>query len=120
MISPRGQVRNLVDHALAQQGLQRTIQTIVPSLFSALSIIEASDLLVTLPRRVAQRNAERFGMTFQSLPVEEVTFELHAVRHVRNARNPLHIWLSDTLRRLASRPVADGGDIPALAPGERA
>lgn len=98
LISPYGPIRNLVDHALHLHGYKRNIQTIVPSLFSALSIVESSDLVVTLPSRVAQSNAQRFGITHQSLPIEGGTFPLHAVRHVRDATNPLHIWLTKRIR----------------------
>lgn len=100
LISPRGPVRNLVDHALSLSGKQRTIQTIVPSLFSALSIVENSDLVVTLPRRVAERNAAKFGITHRKLPIQGGTFDLHIVRHIRNATSPLHLWLCQTLQRL--------------------
>ncbi|MEL6751869.1 MAG: LysR family transcriptional regulator, partial [Pseudomonadota bacterium] len=49
LISPFGPNRNLVDHALHLKGMKRNILTVVPSLFSALSIIESSDFVVTLP-----------------------------------------------------------------------
>lgn len=102
LISPYGPVRNLLDHALHLRGLKRNIQTIVPSLFAALSIVESSDLVVTLPKRVAQSNARRFNITHKPLPIEGGTFQLHAVRHVRDATNPLHIWLSERLRSVVS------------------
>ncbi len=100
LISPRGPRRNLVDHAMALHGLQRQVRTVVPSLLSALPIIETSDQLVVLPKRVAERNADRFQFEFQDVPIDGGSFELHAVRHVRNARNPFHIWLEATLSRL--------------------
>ncbi len=100
LISPRGPVRNLVDHALSLHGMQRTIQTIVPSLLSALSIVENSDLVVTLPRRVAERNAEKFRITHRELPIEGGSFELQVVRHIRNAMSPVHQWVGQTLQRL--------------------
>lgn len=102
LISPRGPRRNLVDHALALQGLQREVRTVVPSLLSALPIIETSDQLVVLPKRVAERNAGRFQIAFSTIPIDGGSFELHAVRHVRNAQNPFHLWLEETLTRLLS------------------
>lgn len=98
LISPYGPNRNLVDHALHLQGLKRNIQTVVPSLFAALSIIESSDFVVTLPSRVAQNNAHRFNIVCKPLPIDGGTFQLHAVRHIRDASNPLHIWLLEKLR----------------------
>lgn len=97
LISPYGPNRNLVDHAMHLEGYKRTIQTVVPSLFAALSIVENSDLVLTLPRRVAESNQKRFGLTHRPLPVKSRAFQIHAVWHVRDANNPLHLWL---LRKL--------------------
>lgn len=98
LISPYGPNRNLVDHAMHLEGYRRTIQTVVPSLFAALSIVENSDLVVTLPRRVAESNLTRFGLTHRPLPVRSWSFQIHAVRHIRDANNPLHLWLLDKLQ----------------------
>ena len=103
LISPYGPIRNLVDHALHIQGHKRSIQTIVPSLFAALSIVESSDLVVTLPERVARQNALRFDITHKPLPIEGGTFKLHAVRHIRDEKNPLHIWLVEELLSVLSK-----------------
>lgn len=102
LISPYGPNRNLVDHALNLRGYKRNIQTVVPSLFAALSIIENSDLLATLPKRVAQNNARRFNIAHKPLPIEGGTFQLHAVRHVRDAINPLQVWLLKMLRSVVT------------------
>ena len=108
LISPYGPNRNLVDHALHLKGLKRNIQTVVPSLFAALSIVENSDLVVTLPRRVAQNNARRFDIAHKPLPIDGGTFLLHAACHIRNANSPLHTWLLKKLRSV----VGDQGPVP--------
>ena len=100
LISPFGPIRDLVDQALHLQGLKRRIQTIVPSLFAALSIVESSDLVVILPDRVARNNAQRFNITHQPLPIEGGTFQLHAMRHIRDANNPLHHWMLQQLHQV--------------------
>ena len=97
LISPFGPVRNLVDHALQLHGHRRNVQTIVPSLFAALSIVENSDLIVTLPRRVAEKNARRFNIVHQPLPIDSGAFDLHAVRHTRDAQNSVHVWIFEQL-----------------------
>lgn len=102
LISPYGPIRNLVDHALHLQGLKRNIQTIVPSLFAALSIVENSDLVVTVPKRVAQSNERRFKIAHRSLPIQGGTYQLHAVRHIRDANNPLHTWLLEQLQSVVA------------------
>ena len=102
LISPYGPIRNLVDQALQLQGLKRNIQTIVPSLFAALSIVENSDLVMTLPKRAAQNNARRFGISHKPLPIKGGTYKLHAVRHIRDANSALHMWLIKQLEDVTS------------------
>ncbi|WP_417211603.1 LysR family transcriptional regulator [Antarctobacter sp.] len=102
LVSPHGLIRNRVDETLRMQGYKRNIRTVVPSLFSALSIIENSDLVVTLPKRVAQSNGQRFEIIHKPLPIEVGDFQLQAVRHARDANSPLHFWLLENLRRIAS------------------
>ena len=103
LVSPHGLIRNRVDEALRMQGYKRNIRTIVPSLFSALSIIENSDLVMTLPERVAQSNEQPFEITHKPLPIKVGDFQLQAVRHARDANSPLHSWLMENLRRVVSR-----------------
>lgn len=98
LISPFGPAPNMVDHALQLLGHKRRVQTTVPSLFAALSIIEKSDLVVTMPERVAARNAERFSVAYRPLPIDSGTFKVHAVRHARDAHSGLHNWLINALR----------------------
>ena len=74
----------------------------VPSLFAALSIVETSDLVATLPKRVAQSNAQRFSITHKPLPIDGGTFQIHAVRHIRDANNPIHHWLLETLHKVVA------------------
>lgn len=100
LISPYGPNRNMVDHALHLRGYKRQIQTTVPSLFAALSIIENSDLVATLPSRIAKSNAHRFEIAHKPLPIDGGTFPIQAVRHVRDTDNPLYIWLSQKLGSL--------------------
>ena len=77
--------------------------TIVPSLFPALSILESSDLVVTLPKRVAEDNGKKFDIVHRTLPIEGGEFQIHAVRHVRDATSPLHVWLLKILRELVTQ-----------------
>lgn len=107
LLSPSGMMRDMLDQALHLQGFKRNIRTIVPSLFAALSIVESSDLVVILPRRVAMRNLDRFKIATKTLPLDEGNFKLHAVRHVRDTNNPLHNWLGKKLRQVVFEAIAD-------------
>ncbi|EAR52897.1 transcriptional regulator, LysR family protein [Oceanicola granulosus HTCC2516] len=102
LVSPHGLIRNRVDEALRMQGYQRNIRTVVPSLFAALSIIENSELVMTLPERVAVGNWQPFDIVHKPLPIDVGDFQLQAVRHARDANSPLHAWLLENLRRIVS------------------
>ncbi|MEM1236387.1 MAG: LysR family transcriptional regulator [Pseudomonadota bacterium] len=93
MVSPSGPKRNMVDHALQLAGLSRTVRTVVPSLFSALAVMGQTDLIASLPERVAIQHAERFGLSYRDLPMEGGQFQLHTVTHVRDMNSATHQWM---------------------------
>lgn len=102
LVSPFGPAKNMVDYALELRGLRRNVRTTVPSLFAALSIVERSDLVVTLPRRVARKNAQRFNLRYEPLPIDGGSFDLHTVRHQRDAQSAMHFWLVERLQSLVA------------------
>jgi DNA-binding transcriptional LysR family regulator len=54
LISPRGTVAGVVDHALAAQGLQRHVALSIPHFLVAPLVVAQTDLIVTLAERVAR------------------------------------------------------------------
>ena len=60
------------------------------------------DRVVTLPKRVAEDNGKKFDIAHRTLPIEGGEFQIHAVRHVRDATSPLHFWLLKILRELVA------------------
>ncbi|MEO0916441.1 MAG: LysR family transcriptional regulator [Pseudomonadota bacterium] len=100
LVSPSGLVPDMVDHALQLRGFQRSVQTTVPSLFAALSIVENSELIVTLPSRAAQENASRFLIAHRPLPIDGGTFDLHVVRHIRDEQSAVHSWVIGKIKSL--------------------
>ncbi|MEM9677585.1 MAG: LysR family transcriptional regulator [Pseudomonadota bacterium] len=100
LVSPFGARRTFVDHALRLHGYERVIKTTMPSLIGALSIVENSDLVVTLPERVARKNVSRFNCGFSPLPFDGGKFDLHAVRHARDGKSAVHLWTLDRVRSL--------------------
>ncbi len=97
-VSPAGTVRGVVDSMLATRGLARNIRSTVPSLFPALSIVESSELVATVPSRIAVANAWRFNLDVFDLEMQGIDFPVFIVRHLRDARSSLHNWLIGFLR----------------------
>lgn len=93
MIAPQGFRRNMVDHALQLAGLSRSVKTVVPSLFSALSVLSQTEMVAAVPARVAMQHGARFGLSFRELPIEGGQFTLHAVTHARDAGSAMHAMM---------------------------
>ena len=103
LVSPNGASRSMVDDALSLSELSRTIKVAVPSLLSGISIVERSELIVTLPNRVAQSLNSRFDISFRPLPRQIVGFDIFTVRHDRNQNSPAITWIVDTLKTIAAK-----------------
>ncbi|MDE0303768.1 MAG: LysR family transcriptional regulator [Albidovulum sp.] len=93
LILPSGESKGVVDHALQTHGLYRNVHATVPLFFPALTLLEQSELVATLPRRVAEGHATRFNLDFVALPLPGTSFPVRAVRHVRDANSPFHDWM---------------------------
>ncbi|MEM9348775.1 MAG: LysR family transcriptional regulator [Pseudomonadota bacterium] len=98
LVSPSGSKRNMIDHALQLEGLSRTVRTVVPSLFSALAVLEQTDLVASLPERVAIQHAKRFGLAFRELPIKGGQFQLHAITHKRDSNSAMHQWMAEQVK----------------------
>ena len=103
LVSPHGASRSMVDDALNLRGLKRSIKISIPSLLSALSIVERSDLIVTIPSRVARSQKSRFEITYGSLPKEIMKFDIYSVRHRRNQHSPAINWVVSELKKNLTR-----------------
>ena len=103
LISPNGSKATFIDDALRRHRLQRNVVAAVPSLIAALSIVAASDLIVTLPCRAAQRYVDHFDFAHRPLPVDVGNFDLHLVRHARDRKSAIHTWVMEQLIKFAER-----------------
>jgi DNA-binding transcriptional LysR family regulator len=110
LVSPRGDLKGIVDSVLAREGRERRVIAAVPLFFPALAAVRDSKAIATLPRRIGEAYADAFGLSVTRPPVIVRRFTIAAVRHRRNASNPFHIWLTETIRQIgqgAPRGVAD-------------
>jgi DNA-binding transcriptional LysR family regulator len=107
LISPYGPVSTMVDHALKLNGMTRDIQTTVPSLFGALMVVEQSDLIVTMPRRVVSQHTQRFKIGYAPTPFAGGAFLLHSLRHSRDAKSVVHDWMLERLSLLFEEDEID-------------
>jgi DNA-binding transcriptional LysR family regulator len=96
-ISIAGRFHSAVDRALGERNLGRTLVAVVPSFFPALTTVAQTDLIATVPRRLARIYAQGFGLQVLDLPIKIRDYKVSAVWHQRNEHSPMHTWLIEQL-----------------------
>jgi DNA-binding transcriptional LysR family regulator len=107
LVSPGGDLRGIVDDALAKLGRKRAVALALPSFLPALATAAATDALVTLPRRVATIFAGRFGMEVAPPPLAIRTFQISMFWHARDDQAPRSLWLRSLLTELVALQAAN-------------
>ncbi|MCJ2091090.1 LysR substrate-binding domain-containing protein [Methylobacterium sp. J-072] len=90
-----GGFHGFVDDILRGKGLVRRVGVSVQHYGIVPSLIQATDMVCTLPSRFLDRYANALD-TF-SLPFETRRFDLHATWHPRFESDPAHVWLRQQL-----------------------
>lgn len=98
LVSQSGDRIGIVDAALAACGRRREVVTALPYYLAALATIEVTDLIATVPRRLAEQFAPSFRLASVEPPLEVRRFVLSLLRHRRNAVNPMLDWIAEGLR----------------------
>lgn len=91
----------IIDRTLEKLGQKREVQASVPFL-SLASIVEATNLIATLPQRSAQRLTQLSRTRIVNAPVEFDKFSYYQIWHPRNDNDPAHQWLRGTIRTRAT------------------
>ena len=98
VVSQTGELRGYVDRDLAAIGAARRNVLALPSFVAALAMVGETDFLGTLPRRLAERFAGRLRLRCIEAPFATRPFTTSAIRHRREAQNPLINWAIERLR----------------------
>ncbi|WGY71701.1 LysR family transcriptional regulator [Burkholderia cepacia] len=106
LVTIGGRGGELVDAALARQGLHRRIAMRLPHFLVAPMVVAKSDMTLVLPRRLARHVALSMPVTLVKLPVDVPSFALSMIWHERTHDDPAHAWLrqqiADVAREMAS------------------
>jgi DNA-binding transcriptional LysR family regulator len=92
-VSVIGGTDAFVRNALGGQGVRRDIKLQLPGFVAAAGIVADSDLLLTIPRRLARRAAEFYPLRVTELPVDVAEVTLAMMWHGRLDTSPLHRWV---------------------------
>ena len=93
LITVTGSGKGHVNELLEKKGLTRDIVLRIPSFLAAPMIVAQSDLVLTLPRRLAMRFSQIAHLVVRDPPLKlgRMTFSL--VWHERNRQDPAHQWV---------------------------
>jgi DNA-binding transcriptional LysR family regulator len=98
-----------VDTALAALGQSRHVAVRIPYFATAALVASSSDLLLTIPRRAAERFAGDPRLRLMEPPLELPNFGYRMVWHERAHAEPDHIWLRRlVLTAVRATPDATG------------
>lgn len=102
----------VIDTILAQKGLTRPLAVIAPHFASVPFIVAESDLIATVPRRLAARFSKALKLQVLPIPFTMPPFRLTMLWHERVDSDPAHAWLRglimETAKNLGRRSKASG------------
>jgi DNA-binding transcriptional LysR family regulator len=95
--------QTLVDRPLAQLGVKRPVALSMPFFMPAVFAIAHTDLILTVPRKLAAATAAVAGVRMIEAPREIEAFPYFMTWHSRVANEAAHVWFRQLLRSAAQR-----------------
>jgi len=82
-----------VDDLMHKAGIERLVRLTVPHFVGVGHILQGTDLVATVPERLAERLAEPFGLVWRPHPVKLPEVSINAFWHAKVHRSPASQWL---------------------------
>jgi DNA-binding transcriptional LysR family regulator len=98
----KSQGPGLIDSLLEQQGLSRRQTVVVPHFSSVPFIVAGSDLIATVPERLAHK-FDKLKLQVLPVPLAIPPFRLTMLWHERRDRDPAHVWLRGLIAETARK-----------------
>lgn len=110
LITPRGDPTGFVDDALAVHKLTRRIGLTVNHFSVVPAVISNSDMIVTMPKRIAALYAPLYGLKLRPSPIAAPpTYAfIDLIWHKRLGQHPAYVWFREQLRSVTVAPIAAG------------
>lgn len=96
-VAPRGRPGGAVDVALDKLGLVRKVVFATPHFLVAPLVIAESDLVLTIPRRMAAALEGRLGLVQVEPPVDLPNFPVSMFWHERSHAEAAQVWLREAI-----------------------
>ena len=102
-----------LDSALADAGIRRTIGAWLPSALSSPAVVAGSDMLATVPDRVARHFAREYNLQVFDPPLALGPVDIGMYWHERSHNSAAHRWMRERLREAASGLVYEARSVEA-------
>lgn len=90
---------SIVDTTLRDKGCVRTVAVTTPGFLSTLELVSRTDLIATVPARLAMSQAANFGLNVADPPVAPRPFSVSASWHRRTSGEGVIAWFVDRVRQ---------------------
>jgi LysR family transcriptional regulator, nod-box dependent transcriptional activator len=92
--------QNPIDRSLSETGLQRRVAVHLPYFLAAIRMLETTDLVLTMPARVAEPMLDLLDLRCVKAPKEIPPIRYSMVWRPCFDSDLLHAWLRDTVRHI--------------------
>ena len=92
--------QNLIDRSLGEAGLQRRVIVHLPYFLAAIRMLKTTDLVLTMPARIAEPMLARLDLPRLKAPKEIPPIRYSMVWHPRFDSDFRHAWLRGTVRQI--------------------
>ena len=92
VVSP-GTGHGRVDEVLERAGVRRTVRLTVPHFVAVGHILRSTDMVATVPERLAQALVEPFGLAFTAHPAAVPQIAIKVFWHAKVHKDPASQWL---------------------------
>jgi len=93
LVVSEGTGHGKVDEVLKRSGVDRRISLTVPHFVAVGHILQATDMVVTVPERFAERMAQPFGLTYVAHPAPLPEVAINVFWHAKFHKAPANQWL---------------------------
>ncbi len=101
LVAPVGTPYGVVDDVLAARGMRRRVGLAVPHFLVAPLVVSQTDLVLTVPSRIARKYSSIMPLTMLKPPIELPTFAIIQLWHERRHRDPAHQWFRNEIAEAA-------------------
>lgn len=100
LVSSRTEGPGIEDFELSRLGVQRNIRLRCQHYYAACRVVEATDLLLTMPETYARIISERANITIMNPPADLPSLDVHLYWHKAYDKEPALIWFREQLNAI--------------------